>query len=86
MNKRMKKKLEKKKFASIPVGYGLITGGYLDYHNHKIDTLVRIDSVTPDDIFGDLVECTDLSRGFGYAGFHQTVFKEDIKMNLGGKR
>lgn len=82
MNKRVQKKvaknLEAKKLASIPVGHGLITGGYNQYHAHPIDTLVKILNVDGKyKIDGQFVACIDES-----SGLVQTVLASDIKMNL----
>lgn len=62
MNKRLKKKIEKKKYGVvIPVGYGVITGNgkYGDgiSHGYPIGTTVRVES------FGYGVNCLDEKTG-----------------------
>lgn len=77
MNKRVKKKLDKKA-NEIPLGHGVITGnddGIL--HFYKAGTLVRV--VKCDFEYG-LVHCVAVEDGF-----QQTVRTTQIDMNLGGR-
>lgn len=81
MNKRIKKKIEKKKFENIPVGFGIVIGGYgilsnKGYHNFPVGTLVKINS----GLF-DYINCVNLKDGLS-----QSVNREDIVMNIGGKQ
>lgn len=80
MNKRIRKKLEKKKVASIPFGYGIIIGkvDYSSYngryivHYHPVGALVKIDKVEP-----DRITCTNPADELC-----QTVSPEHILMNI----